>query len=90
MEERTTSTLESKTTSEVQFWGYDQKAGRLVAYDFLPDRVMTKHVQGWRNGNFLATNDDPAYTVVLNGNSSSMKWVTGYADGSNIVESCKR
>jgi hypothetical protein len=75
-----------------QIWGYDARAGKLVAYNFTPMGVFTKSVDGWINGAFVSHRDDNGATVSVRPISSgSMQWVIESADHSNIVkENCVR
>jgi hypothetical protein len=46
-----------------QIWGYDVRAGKLVAYAFTPYGVFTKSVEGWLDGAFVSHRDDNGATV---------------------------
>lgn len=75
-----------------QIWGYDVRAGKLVAYNFTPYGVFTKSVEGWVDGAFVSHRDDNGATVSVRPISSrAMQWVIESADHSSIVkENCER
>jgi hypothetical protein len=81
-----------KKNFATQMWGYDAIAGKLVAYQFTPNGVYTKTVDGWIDGAFTARRNDNGATVsVKQVNAESMEWTIASADKSSIVkEECVR
>ncbi|MBV9264392.1 MAG: hypothetical protein JO324_08725 [Candidatus Eremiobacteraeota bacterium] len=75
-----------------QLWGYDAGRKQLVAYQFTPNGVATKTVQGWIGGEFRSTRDDNGATVTVKPVSqNAFDWVIESADHSSVVtESCTR
>ncbi len=75
-----------------QRWGYDARSKQLVAYQFTPNGVFTKRVEGWVGGRFQSTRNDTGATVTINPiNENAFDWVIESADHSNTVtEVCRR
>ena len=78
--------------SSTQIWGYDPKTTRLVAYQFTPDGVATKSVDGWVNGVFVSHRDDNGATVtIVPKGPKAFDWVIVSKDQTYTVrEECKR
>jgi hypothetical protein len=76
----------------MQMWGYDALHKSFDAYQFTPQGVFTKTVQGWQNGKFVSTRDDnQAIISIRPGSSRAFEWLIQTADkSSTVTETCTR
>ena len=75
-----------------QMWGYDARAKKLVAVQFVGAGVFTKSVDGWVGGAFVSHRDDNGAKVSLRPvDATNMEWIITSADGSySVKEACVR
>jgi hypothetical protein len=77
----------------IQLWGYDSNSKKLVAYNFGPNGVTTKTVDGWVEGDFVSHRDDNGLVVLLRpSDKNSMEWIVQSPSRAStlVSESCTR